>query len=136
MFTVLRPFLRLPPEPQHILTWFDDRSKAMAAKGPSQHITHGLAVHPLTQQHGVGSPEAVDAWTHWAEKVGRLYSPSELFAMLQRPQRESDEDYSNRICEKIPEGAWYTAEDLGSSYGDDLDAIGEQHGVKRFVYKP
>lgn len=47
------------------------------------------------------------------------------------PVRESDADYANRICEALPRGAVFTAEDLGTARGADLDAIGKQWNVTR-----
>lgn len=44
---------------------------------------------------------------------------------------ESDDSYRDRICDALPEGAWYTAEDLRDASGGDLDVLGEAHGVKR-----
>lgn len=44
---------------------------------------------------------------------------------------ESDEAYRDRILDQIPEGAWYTAEDLSDASGDALDALGKHFGVKR-----
>lgn len=133
MFTALRPFLRLPPEPTHTLVWYEKRWDAMQAMGPGEHITHGLFPHPLTQQHGVGSPEAVEAWGLWAEKVGRFYSPSELLTMLQVPQRESDEDFRLRISERLPEDVrciLLTMEDV------ELDKFGIRYRTVRFTYTP
>ena len=44
---------------------------------------------------------------------------------------ESDEDYRDRIAEALPEGAWYSLEDIRDASGEALDALGESHGVKR-----
>lgn len=44
---------------------------------------------------------------------------------------ESDESYRNRIGEKLPEGAWYSAEDLGDANTEQLDALGKFYGVER-----
>ncbi len=44
---------------------------------------------------------------------------------------EDDDVYRDRIVEVIPEGAVYTAEDLGNASGKELDALGERFAVQR-----
>lgn len=44
---------------------------------------------------------------------------------------ETDEALRLRLCDAIPQGATYTAEDIGTASGEQLDAIAAQHNVKR-----
>lgn len=44
---------------------------------------------------------------------------------------ETDSDFVKRILEMMPEGHVYTAEDLGSSHGMQVDAIGAEYGLFR-----
>jgi hypothetical protein len=44
---------------------------------------------------------------------------------------ESDDAYRERVLEAMPEGHWYTAEDLGNAYGEEIDAIGAKYGITR-----
>ena len=138
MFTVLRPFLRLPPEPDLPLTWYENRFQALALRGPEDSITHGLCPHPLTQQHGVGSHEAVEAWNLWAEKVGNLYSPSELHSMLGQPQRELDEVFCSRIRGRLltHREQHFTPAELEAAKDGKLDALGGKYGLRHLVYTP
>jgi hypothetical protein len=36
-------------------------------------------------------------------------------------RKETDEEFSNRLCSLLPRGAVYTAADLGALHGEDLD---------------
>lgn len=47
------------------------------------------------------------------------------------PEREKDESYRNRLLKVIPEGAVYTAEDIGNQSGAFLDAIGDRYNCPR-----
>ena len=45
--------------------------------------------------------------------------------------RLSDDDLRNRILEVLPQGAVYTAEDVGNTSGEALDDLASAHGVSR-----
>lgn len=45
---------------------------------------------------------------------------------------EDDNSYRERLCEKIPEGAVYTAEWLSDSSGESLDMFGDEYDCPRF----
>ncbi len=47
------------------------------------------------------------------------------------PDLETDEQLRQRLAERVPPGAAYTAEDLGNAYGEELDALAERLGTKR-----
>ena len=64
----------------------------------------------------------------------KLISSHRVSALLSADVRllvESDAAYRERLIEALPEGWTYTAEDLGSATGADLDAIGERFGCPR-----
>ena len=46
---------------------------------------------------------------------------------------ETDEQYRRRIIEKVPKGAVYTAEEVGTSCGYQLDQIGFVFGLQRIL---
>lgn len=46
-------------------------------------------------------------------------------------EKETDYELKDRLCELIPRGAWHTAEDIGNSSGEDLDALAESLGTVR-----
>jgi len=77
-FAHLRPFLHLPPEPAHPITWFTVRAEALEARTGDLRVTHGTTPHPLTHQHGLGTREAVAAWSTWTIEVNARYTASEL----------------------------------------------------------
>ena len=54
-----------------------------------------------------------------------------LAERAQTPTVETDEALRLRLCDAIPQGATYTAEDIGTASGEQLDAIAAQHNVKR-----
>jgi hypothetical protein len=47
------------------------------------------------------------------------------------PDMETDEQLRQRLAERVPPGAAYTAEDLGNASGEELDALAARLGTKR-----
>ena len=68
-----------------------------------------------------------DAWQYEAAKKMLLECGFREVAQLP----EKDESYRNRLLKVIPEGAVYTAEDIGNQSGDFLDAIGDRYNCPR-----
>lgn len=48
-------------------------------------------------------------------------------------RKETDEELRDRLAVIIPEGGWYSAEDLGNLSGEDLDDFAESHETKRLT---
>lgn len=48
-----------------------------------------------------------------------------------RQGRETDCQLRSRLAAMLPQGAWYSAEDLGNATGEQLDALAEAAGTKR-----
>jgi len=65
------------------------------------------------------------------EKCGcsKFVKPKKRFAS--KPVLETDEALRQRLCDAIPQGATYTAEDIGTASGEQLDAIAAQYNIKR-----
>jgi hypothetical protein len=44
---------------------------------------------------------------------------------------ETDDELRNRLTLLLPEGAWYSAEDLGNASSEQLDALAAFYKTKR-----
>jgi hypothetical protein len=102
--------------------WFEDKPDRTAVTPPFSGEQWGAFLEEISQ-----SQWEIDSQGQWE-------IDAELPEFLEKdpPEtEESDDSYRDRICDVIPEGAWYTAEDLRDASGKDLDTLGEAHGVKR-----
>ena len=95
--------------------WFDDQNRSVEVFPPFSSQVFQALLSEIAQK----------TW----EIQGDTSKPEAQPEVPETP--ESDEDFRDRIADPLPEGAWYSLEDIRDASGEALDALGESHGVKR-----
>jgi hypothetical protein len=95
--------------------------------------TSMLNQHPVCILYSSKIASLTGSEINSSEVGGNAFSEAYAFCQSETLSHitESDDAYRNRICALLPQGAVYTAEEIGEACGEKLDAIGLRFNCRR-----